>query len=109
MRLTILLLFSLFLASCHSSSDKEEILFNGKDLTGWDVYVTSAADSLPPLGLNNDPNQVFSVVEKDEMAALRVSGEGYGGISTLKEFENYHLTLEFKWGQNNSIFRKSQT
>ncbi len=100
MRLTILVIFSLFIASCQSSSEKEETLFNGKDLTGWDVYVASAADSLPPLGLNNDPNHMFSAVEIDGGPALRVSGEGYGGISTIKEYENYHLTLQFKWGEN---------
>lgn len=76
------------------------MLFNGKDLGGWDTYVASAADSIPPLGLNKDPDHVFSVVEKDGAPALRVSGETYGGISTQQEFENYHLTVQFKWGEN---------
>jgi hypothetical protein len=30
---------------------------------------------------------------------LRVSGKIWGGISTKREFENYHLQLQFKWGQ----------
>ena len=99
MQLKILVVATLLLAGCQSS-EKEQDLFNGKDLGGWDVYVASAADSIPPLGLNNDPNHMFSVVEIDGKPALRVSGEGYGGISTQQEFENYHLTLQFKWGQN---------
>ncbi len=30
---------------------------------------------------------------------IRVSGEVYGGFTTEKEFDNYHLLVEFKWGQ----------
>jgi hypothetical protein len=79
-------------------------LFNGKDLTGWDVYIGPAYDTLTkqfagePLGLNNDPLKVFSVVSEDGKPAMRVSGERFGGISTVKEYKNYHLRLEFKWG-----------
>ncbi len=98
MRLIILAIAAILLVQCQPAS--EEVLFNRKDLSGWDVYVASAADSIPPLGLNNDPNHMFSVVEMDGEPALRVSGEGYGGISTQQEFENYHLTLQFKWGEN---------
>jgi hypothetical protein len=80
-------------------------LFNGKDLTGWDVYIGPAYDTLTkqfagePLGLNNDPLKVFSVVSEDGKPAMRVSGERFGGISTVKEYKNYHLRLEFKWGK----------
>lgn len=87
------------LLSC-APAEKSETIFNGKDLAGWDVYIAPPADSIPPLGLNNDPAQVFSVVEKDGEPAMRVSGEVFGGISTAREFENYHLRVEFKWGQN---------
>jgi len=80
-------------------------LFNGKDLTGWDVYIGSAYDTISkkfagePLGLNNDLLKVFSVVNVDGKPALRVSGERFGGISTTREYKNYHLRLEFKWGK----------
>lgn len=87
------------LQSC-TPTEKSESIFSGKDLAGWDVYIAPPADSIPPPGLNNDPAQVFSVVEKDGEPAMRVSGEVFGGISTTREFENYHLRIEFKWGQN---------
>ncbi len=29
---------------------------------------------------------------------IRISGENWGAISTVKEYENYHLQLQFKWG-----------
>jgi hypothetical protein len=62
-------------------------LFNGKDLTNFYTW-------LRKLGKNNDPSQVFTV--KDGM--IRVSGEIFGCFTTEKEFDNYHLVTEFKWG-----------
>ena len=62
-------------------------LFNGKDLTNFYTY-------LKGYGKNKDPKEVFSV--KD--GAIRVSGEVFGCFTTEKEFENYHLVTEFKWG-----------
>lgn len=80
-------------------------LFNGKNLKGWDTYVGPAYDTTlkkftgPPVGVNTDPNKVFTVVKVDGKSAIRISGENFGGISTQQSFENYHLQLEFKWGQ----------
>lgn len=81
-----------------------QALFNGKDFSGWETYLDrpyaegAQATQAPPLGLNNDPRHVFSVVNQDGQPALRISGETFGGINTLADFENYHLRLEFKWG-----------
>lgn len=86
------------------SEPKWQSLFNGKDFTGWDIYVGPAYDKAQgkfagePFGLNNDRKGVFSVVKEDDKNAIRISGEQFGGISTKEEFENYHLRLEFKWG-----------
>ena len=88
-------------------------LLNGKDLSGWETWLakphrSSTVEGLSknekgeyaePLGLNRDPNRVFSVVTEDGQPALRISGEVWGGISTKEEFENYHFRAEFKWGQ----------
>jgi len=46
-------------------------------------------------GRDNDPKNVFTM----EDGILRISGEEWGCITTNEEFENYHLVLEFKWGQ----------
>ena len=99
MSLRFVFIIVLLVTGC-KPSEKRQVLFNGRDLTGWDTYIAPPSDSVPPPGINNDPNQVFSVVKEDGEAALRVSGETYGGISTQQEFENYHLTLQFKWGKN---------
>jgi len=79
-------------------------LFNGKDLSGWDTYIGPdlADNGKPitgiPIGLNNDPRHVFTIVKQDGENVIRISGENWGAISTQKEYENYHLQLQFKWG-----------
>jgi hypothetical protein len=97
-----LILIGISLVLCHgcTSTGNKNSIFNGKDLSGWDVYIAPPADSIPPPGLNVDPAHVFSVVNVDGEPAMRVSGEIFGGISTQQEFENYHLRVEFKWGTN---------
>ena len=82
-------------------------LFNGTNLDGWDTYlgpqfppVGDDRTGVQPIGLNIDPKGVFTVAEVDGAPAIRISGEQFGGISTVEEFENYHLRLDFKWGKN---------
>ncbi len=82
-----------------------QLLFNGKDLTGWDTYLGPKYDSVlkkrstVPIGLNNDSDKVFSVVQLGDEKVIRISGEDFGGISTVNEYENYHLQVQFRWGQ----------
>ena len=81
-----------------------EQLFNGKDLTGWDTYIGPDLDDSgkpitgTPIGLNKDPRNVFTIVKDNGSNVIRISGENWGAISTKKEYENYHLQLQFKWG-----------
>jgi hypothetical protein len=63
-------------------------LFNGKNFKGFDTL-------LKDHGINSDPNKVFQV----EDHALHISGEEFGGLVTQKEYENYYLRAEFKWGE----------
>jgi Domain of Unknown Function (DUF1080) len=106
---------SLFLGcllfSCGQNASKPEPLFNGNDLSGWDTYLgptydtlLNNFDTLQVIGLNKDPHHVFS----DGQPAIRVSGENFGGLSTTREFKNYHLTLQFKWGSKRWNPRKDK-
>jgi Domain of Unknown Function (DUF1080) len=63
-------------------------LFNGKDLNGFDTF-------LEKQGLNQDPEKVFRV--HDHM--VHVSGTEFGYFITQREYENYYLRAEFKWGE----------
>lgn len=51
-----------------------------------------------PLGLNNDPLQVFTVIEENGEPLIKVTGQIFGGINTKKSYQNYHLKLQFRWG-----------
>lgn len=74
-------------------------LFNGKDLTGWDTWLGRPGKGEEIVGLNRDPKNVYTIVMVDGAPAIRISGEIWGAITTKDEFENYHLKLEFKWGE----------
>jgi len=87
-------------------------LFNGKDLSGWETYLSvPLSTSVVPgaerdakgnytqiVGVGSDPLKCFSVVEVDGKPAIRLSGEGFGTLATLASYSNYHLRLQFKWG-----------
>lgn len=84
-------------------AEEWQSLFNGRDLTGWETWISYQPETNDygkpstqiPLGLNKDPKKVFTVVD----GSLRVSGEDWGGVSTLAEFEKFHLRFEVKWGE----------
>ena len=111
----------LLLISCNTSSHNVQsplnqhewtLLFNGKNLGGWESYLgpkynEQAGDFAGErMGLNNDPDGVFSVTEEDGQPVIHISGKHFGCIATKEEFENYHLQLQFKWGQEKYIPRK---
>ena len=82
-------------------ADEWRSLFNGKDLKGWQSYLsmqplTDKSDVVPTQirGVDSDPLKVFSVVD----GVLRVSGEEWGGLTSLEEFENFHLIFDVRWG-----------
>ena len=89
-------------------------LWNGKNLDGWTTWMRQpeATSEVPGLargadgryteaiGSGRDPLGVFTVVQDvDGMPAIRISGEVFGELRTARSFENYHLKLQFKWGE----------
>jgi hypothetical protein len=89
-------------------------LWNGKDLAGWTTWLQrpeatsevpglerdSTGRYLEPLGSGRDPLKVFTVVQDvDGQPAIRVSGEAFGELRSTRSLENYHLKLQFKWGE----------
>jgi Domain of Unknown Function (DUF1080) len=52
-----------------------------------------------PFGLNNDPKHVFTLRFVDGEPLLAISGEIFGGLTTLESFSNYHFRTQFKWGK----------
>lgn len=84
-------------------------------LSQWNVWIGVPHHSVPlpglpksnsndgttgvPLGFQNDPLQVFSIIEQNGAPVLKVTGQIYGALTTKEEFQNYHLSLQFKWGE----------
>ncbi len=101
----LLLCLAFFSFTPTNKNEKWQPIFNGKDLTGWDTYIGPDLDDkgkplgATPIGLNNDPRHVFTIVKDGSENVIRISGENWGAISTQKEYENYHLQLQFKWGK----------
>jgi len=74
-----------------------QVLFDGKDLNGFDTFTKA-------FGLNADPNHVFTV----EKGAIHVSGKEFGYVITRNEYKNYYLRAEFKWGEGTYAPRDGQ-
>ena len=99
-------LFILLLFITVKGFSQPQQLFNKTDLTGWDTYIgpdlndSGVAISIIPVGLNKDPLDVFTIVDLNGEKVIRISGESWGGISTVGEFSDYHLQLKYKWGKS---------
>ena len=88
-------------------------LFNGRDLSGWETFMTkpdptwdvpglkrdAGGKYLEPIGKNNDPLKVFVVENVDGRPAIHISGQGFGVMTTSESFGNFHLRLQMKWGE----------
>jgi len=61
--------------------------FNGKDLSGFTTWLKQTG--------RDDPQHVFRV----ENGMIRCGAEDMGYLSTKDEYQNYHLVVEYKWGQ----------
>jgi len=69
-------------------------LFNGRDLSGWGTWLVDAQ--------GRDPRGVYSVRD----GVLRISGDGFGYLSTDRAYKDYRLVVELKWGTRNFRTRK---
>src|ERR1700722_2056394 len=62
-------------------------LLNGKDLSAFYTFLSG-------YGKNNDVDGVFTMSN----GVLRISGQHPGYLATKREYANYRLVAEFKWG-----------
>jgi Domain of Unknown Function (DUF1080) len=61
-------------------------LFDGRTLDDCDVWLKDTR--------HEDPRRVFRVTD----GMLHVTGDGLGAIITRSRYRNFHLVLEYKWG-----------
>ena len=96
------------------AQDDWRSLWDGRSLAGWTTWVAkpSPSSTVPglardadgkytePIGAGRDPLSIFTVVpEVDGRPAIRISGEAFGELRTTQSFKDYHLRLQFKWGE----------
>ena len=69
-------------------------LFNGRDLSGWYTF-------LQKHGKNSDPDRVITI-EDGAIHLYKHAAEGstvvMGYIATEKEYGDYHLRFQYRWG-----------
>ena len=67
-------------------TDKVITLFNGKNLDGLYTWMKDTK--------YEDPRRVFRVTD----GMLHVTGDGFGSVTTKRQYRDYHLVLEYRWG-----------
>jgi len=92
---------SLFVTLCFLSitTFSQKQLFNGKNLKNWEIFLGSPISGFEDLAKKATPVSTYSVIEMDGQKVIRISGDIFASLATKAEFENYHLRLEFKWGE----------
>lgn len=73
--------------------DAWEPLLDRHDIKGWHPLVPEGGT---PIGAG--PRSEFELVELDGNPVLRSNGTGLGGVESDREYENYHLRFEYRWG-----------
>jgi len=126
----IVLLFSITLLLFACKTEKKSAITPASDwtklldanLSQWDTYLSYAlqegykgevpkdanGNELAPIGLNKTGYNVFTITAQEKEPILRVSGEIYGCVVSKKEYKNYHLKLQTKWGDLKSGLRKNK-
>ena len=52
----------------------------------------------PVLGLNRDPLGVYSAKMVAGEPVLQITGQVFGGLTSLKSYDNFHLRTQHRWG-----------
>lgn len=81
-KVSAFILLSLIIFSC--KTEKKVILFNGEDLTNWNIFVSNTEVA---------SGDLFWV----ENGVINTSGIPHGFIRTKESYSNYKLHLEWKW------------
>jgi hypothetical protein len=74
-----------FLLTCGiAGATAPEVLFNGRDLTGWELVTNPAAD-------------IAACCRVTDGGVLAVTGKPVGYLLTAGSYANYRLHLEYRW------------
>jgi hypothetical protein len=77
--------FILYILSCGFVGASTPVdLFNGKDLSGWELVASPAAD-------------IAATCQAANGGVLAVSGKPAGSLLTVGSYQNYRLHVEYRW------------
>ncbi|WP_418263521.1 3-keto-disaccharide hydrolase [Flavobacterium faecale] len=91
-----LLSITLFFCYLAGNAQKKVSLFNQKDLKGWYAFE-------PKTGKHTDASEVFSV----ENNLIRLYGKEVGYLMSEESFQNFKLTVEFRWNTDPTFVKKT--
>ena len=66
------------------------------EVPGYTRGATAKED--PALGLNRDPLNVYTAKLVDGEPILHITGQVFGGLTSLKSYDNFHLRTQQRWG-----------
>jgi hypothetical protein len=90
-------LFIILLIIAHFANAQKTIqLFNQKDLEGWYAYE-------PETGKHVNASDLFSV----ELNMIRLYGNKAGYLMSEQSFDNFQLSVEYRWNTDTTFVRKS--
>jgi hypothetical protein len=87
-----------------ASKPKWTPLFNGKNLEGFSTYIDRVGKDTDPEGYFKVENGMVHVL------GLPVSTErkGFGYFATTQPYGDFHLRVQYKWGENKFVPRTNQ-
>ena len=91
-------MLAVLMTACAGNDGRTE-LFNGKDLTGWELVL--APDSAVPA------TEVYTVKDGN----IRIAGQPFGYMRTERKYGDYTFHAEWRWvgeGTNSGIFHRVQ-
>ena len=91
-------MLAVLMTACAGNDGRTE-LFNGKDLTGWELVL--APDSAVPA------TEVYTVKDGN----IRIAGQPFGYMRTERKYGDYTFHAEWRWvgeGANSGIFHRVQ-
>lgn len=86
---------------------KRIALFDGRSLAGWEPWLGYADPAqtyrrnpeATPIGTSRDASADFAVKRIDGKPAIWIKGLAWGALTHRADLRDYHLRLEFKWGE----------
>lgn len=81
------------------TASAQKPLFNGKNLKNWDIHLGTPITGFEDLAQKATPESTYNIIELDGQKVIHISGDIFASLATQSEYGNYHLHLEFKWGE----------